>query len=260
MLLLLGLALHLSPLNLRWMRWVHALPGALPAEAWTGLTLMGFGWAVAIVMLALDRREGLLTALLARAVPLSILLTQLPKHLFFSPRPLRVLNAAELVPLGEPVLQSSSMPSGHALAAFTGVGLLCLARASRHSRPGRWCLLVVVLGAGVAWSRVVVAAHWPADVFAGAGLGLLTAALAATMEARQPWQPRLAQASAQRKLALCELGIALGWGLTVTGFESVRLLQWALVALALCSACLRWRAASAGLGAAASAIEPGACA
>jgi membrane-associated phospholipid phosphatase len=243
LLLAMGLALQGCALNLRWMRLVHALPGGLPAQAWAGLTLLGFGWAVAILLLAQDRGDGLLTALLARAIPLSILFTQLPKHLWFSPRPLRVLGAGELLSLGEPVLQSSSMPSGHALAAFAGVGVVCLVRGrTGGSRPWAWCTALLALGAGVAWSRVVVAAHWPSDVLAGAGLGLLAAGLAAEMESRRPWQRRLAQPASQRALALCEVCIALFWAVTVTGFESVVALQWGLSALALCSAFLRWRA------------------
>jgi membrane-associated phospholipid phosphatase len=245
LLLAMGLVLQGSALNLRWMRLVHALPGGLPSQAWAGLTLLGFGWAVAIPVLALDRGDGLVTALLARAIPLSILFTQLPKHLWFSPRPLRVLGAGELLALGEPVLQSSSMPSGHALAAFAGVGVLCLVRGrAGDSRPWALCTALLALGAGVAWSRVVVAAHWPSDVLAGAGLGLLAAGLAAEMESRWPWQQRLAEVASQRALALCEVGIALSWAATATGFKSVVALQWGLSALALCSALLRWRAAA----------------
>jgi membrane-associated phospholipid phosphatase len=222
LLLAMGLVLQGSTLNLRWMRLVHALPGGLPSQAWAGLTLLGFGWAAAILVLALDRRDGLVTALLARAIPLSILFTQLPKHLWFSP-----------------------LPSGHALAAFAGVGVLCLVRGrAGGSRPWALCTALLVLGAGVAWSRVVVAAHWPSDVLAGTGLGLLAAGLAAEMESRWPWQQRLAQAASQRALALCEVGIALSWAATATGFESVVALQWGLSALALCSAFLRWRAAA----------------
>ncbi|MBX9584200.1 MAG: YegS/Rv2252/BmrU family lipid kinase [Gemmataceae bacterium] len=77
-------------------------------------------------------------------------------------------------------------PSGHALRGF-GVGgfvaAVAAARAWRLRRPGWWlvAVLAVLVGAGVAWSRVYLAVHTPADVLAGgvAALAWLTACLIA---------------------------------------------------------------------------------
>ena len=61
-----------------------------------------------------------------------------------------------------------SMPSNHAANIFAGMTFLSLAY------PGiRW--VAMILAAAVAYSRVYVGVHFPADVFAGGCLGMLYA-------------------------------------------------------------------------------------
>jgi undecaprenyl-diphosphatase len=78
-----------------------------------------------------------------------------------------------------------SFPSGH--AATSGAGALMLAR----YLPARW-LVFALLAVGIAFSRVYVGVHYPADVLAGAALGLAVATalpmLAAALR-RSPQRP-----------------------------------------------------------------------
>jgi undecaprenyl-diphosphatase len=62
----------------------------------------------------------------------------------------------------------SSMPSGHAATAFAGA--VALGYLWRRAAP-----LFFLLAAAIAFSRVYVGVHYPADVLAGAALGALVA-------------------------------------------------------------------------------------
>lgn len=80
-------------------------------------------------------------------------------------------------------LRKGSMPSGHTTTAWTIAGLMTLsqhAAADCGSAGQRWLRRLALsawwlLAALQGLSRVVVGAHWPSDVIAGAGLGLCLA-------------------------------------------------------------------------------------
>jgi undecaprenyl-diphosphatase len=57
-----------------------------------------------------------------------------------------------------------SFPSGHAATSFAGATMLS------HFLP-RLRVALYLLAAAIAWSRVYVGVHYPADVLAGAALG-----------------------------------------------------------------------------------------
>jgi membrane-associated phospholipid phosphatase len=62
----------------------------------------------------------------------------------------------------------NSFPSGHAIAAFSVATVV----ARRYGRGHRWVPIVAYAGAAtIAFSRLTLSAHYPADVFVGAGLG-----------------------------------------------------------------------------------------
>lgn len=86
------------------------------------------------------------------------------------PRPVAALPDLVRI-IGEPELQYS-FPSGHAAYAM-------LAAASLWPLSSRRCRALLVASlAWVAWSRIAVGAHFPADVFAGFVIGWLAAWIA----------------------------------------------------------------------------------
>ena len=65
---------------------------------------------------------------------------------------------------------SSSFPSGHSATAFAGA--VVLSYLVPRAAPA-----LLVLAAGIAYSRLYVGVHFPLDVVAGAGIGVATALL-----------------------------------------------------------------------------------
>ena len=100
------------------------------------------------------------------------------------------------------------MPSGHAMTIAAAVCLVMLMfpRAVGRLSVGMPLILGGVL---VALSRVVVGAHWPADVLVGTGLGLALAWMAWGWEQHRPWTPRLNTTPGQWLLLLLELGLSI---------------------------------------------------
>jgi undecaprenyl-diphosphatase len=93
-------------------------------------------------------------------------LSSLGKLITDRPRPpLRYREPAALVP----VPHTSSFPSGHAATSFA-----CAATLARFA-PRRVAVLLYILAALIAYSRVYVGVHYPLDVLGGALLGLLVA-------------------------------------------------------------------------------------
>jgi undecaprenyl-diphosphatase len=108
-------------------------------------------------------------------------------HFLFVPRPF----VAHQVHLLVKAAQDSSFPSDHATAAFAVATTALLRR-----MPGRHLLL---LGAVViAFARVYVGAHYPADVIAAAGLGTMWAALILKLDSRLTHPYHLVISTARR--------------------------------------------------------------
>lgn len=111
------------------------------------------------------RRAGLASL---SAAALGLLAAQVISHLWARERPFAA-HPGQTVLLVDPSTDPS-FPSDHATAAFAiafAVLLVC-------RRPGSMLLVAAI---AVACSRVLVGAHYPGDVLAGAGIGLLSAFL-----------------------------------------------------------------------------------
>jgi undecaprenyl-diphosphatase len=184
----------------------HALA---PDLLWSLLSEIGLGSSAAVVVLALWRgRDAISLATLAALLwcyPVGALLTHVPKRLFDLPRPPAVLTEASYHLIGARLTQHS-FPSGHSITAFTVATLLVLVwvNARRWPNPlAAWAMRLALFGlaAAVALSRVAVAAHWPSDICAGAGLGVLAAVSSCLLARRWRLAEWLGTAAGQALLA-----------------------------------------------------------
>jgi len=183
LLLLLG-----APLWLGWYEpglfiYLNHSAAALPPPLWAGLSLLGNGWGLlALTSPLLVLAPRLMWAWLF-AAPFAALLSRGIKVWLDSPRPAAVLSRDRFDLMGE-VLYNQAFPSGHTLSAFAAASAIYLAARPLAGRWVHWLPGLFVLASGVGLSRVAVGAHWPADVWAGAALGLLAGALGHLLQQR----------------------------------------------------------------------------
>ena len=140
----------------------------LPDRFWAFFDLFGNGWfdfALASPLLLLAPRNlvssvcaGAIAGLSGRALKLA----------FELPRPASVLDPTSFHILGNP-LTSLSMPSGHTLTAFALITAFYFTTVAEKRKP-LLSLFLISITAGI--SRIAVGAHWPADVMAGAAIGM----------------------------------------------------------------------------------------
>lgn len=130
-----------------------------------GLLVMG---PVALVVAAWLgwRRRGREALWLVLAIASGRLVVEGTKLLVQRPRP-PVVDRLEWV-------TSWSFPSSHS----AGTMMTCAALALLWGRPAGWVAALLAAGA-IGWSRVALGVHWPSDVLAGWGFGLLWVGMAA---------------------------------------------------------------------------------
>jgi membrane-associated phospholipid phosphatase len=216
--------------------WFASWPAA--ALLWSSLSVLGLGLS-AFLLLAIAcgttveaQRLRPLAALLC-GFPIGGALTHLLKHTIDAPRPAAVLPAEQFHLIGS-ALQHGSMPSGHSVTAFAT--LVIVLGCWQLGRAGR--LGAVLLAVAVALSRIATAAHWPSDVLAGAGLGLLTGLLVLRLVAdgrRSGWLLRARGVP----LALLQCGCGVAMCLIQTGYPAAVPLQWLLGSTAALAGLLR---------------------
>ena len=142
------------------------------ALAWSLLTWSALGIASLLWLTALSSREPRRVAGILIAMLLGGIVVHAIKRSLGVDRPLAVFGADHPLfqVIGEP-LRRGSMPSGHTTTAWTVAGLMTLSSARGAIWRHGWWLLAAAQGL----SRVMVGAHWPSDVLAGAGVGLILA-------------------------------------------------------------------------------------
>lgn len=240
-----GVLLHASGIDAAWILQVHAHAPPLPSiVGWSCVTVIGLGWSALIMVLAADR-DGAVAALLVPTFLIGSVLTHVPKTLMAVPRPAATDLLPHLHVIGDAFRGPVSMPSGHALTATASATLLWLAwRGS--SRGGSLAVVLGFAAAIVGASRVAVGAHWPSDVFVGAGLGLAAVALAhalavgaRTRRLHGHLVQRVRSRAGQAWVALAEIAAAAGLLAEHTGYPEGRYMVLALAAVAAMSAA--WR-------------------
>lgn len=148
----------------------------LHPAVWSNLTLMADTlWATAVLLAVAAYHPRLLTQSL-----LLLIIGGIVVHVFKQslnlPRPPAVLEAGSFNLIG-PNLRGESFPSGHAFTALSCATLIAL----NTLRPAL-ILLVMILGALAALSRVMVGAHWPVDILTGGGAGMMIAIFCVYLE------------------------------------------------------------------------------
>src|SRR6185503_7716204 len=153
---------------------------------WSAVTFLGDAAAVlALALLAARRLPRLVWAIVPAAL-IATVWVHGGKKGYDEPRPLAVLERSEVKVIG-PELRHGSFPSGHAATIFTAAGVCVLGL-----RLGlAWSLALIGIATLVGVSRVVVGAHWPLDVLAGAFGGWIAAALGVVCAERWRFGPRL---------------------------------------------------------------------
>jgi membrane-associated phospholipid phosphatase len=128
---------------------------------WIGLTTLGDGLVVCVLLLPFVRRKPEMVWSMVLSWILVALYVKGIKNLISVPRPLPVLSAADFHLIGAPY-RFNSFPSGHAAVAATSAATFCL------FYKQRWLRALLVVGALlIGLSRVAMGLHWVTDVLVG---------------------------------------------------------------------------------------------
>lgn len=162
--------------------WLNHAGRVMPDKFWALLSYFGDGLTAFVMLLLFARRYPRLLSTGLIAVVVSLLISQGLKHLFSVARPLAVLPEDAVHIIGIDIRNMNSFPSGHALTGFLFAGLLLPYLQTVNTRR-----LLLGFASLIALSRVMVGAHWPLDVLAGAFTGLFSAWLSHYIASY--WQP-----------------------------------------------------------------------
>jgi membrane-associated phospholipid phosphatase len=217
---------------------INRIAHVLPEIFWASFNMLGNGWgvfALACPLLVLAPRL-LPAALVGGAI--SGILSYLLKHSLEMPRPAAILDPSSFYIMGKPLVHFS-MPSGHTLTAFAILTAFYFALEAHKRSAYRWLFVAATL-AGLA--RIAVGAHWPADVCAGAAIGLFSGIAGARLTQSIPARALVPQAWLMRIISSAGLVGVYILLTTTIDFPQTKPVQWFAATIALVSiAWFTWR-------------------
>jgi len=140
----------------------------IPIIWWGYITNLGDGMIAGCILAVVFRRDPRIALIGIMAVLASGIIVQILKSYFSIPRPAGILNLDEFYLFGD-ILKFRGFPSGHSSTAFALLGTFFYTQ--DHNRK-KWIYFSAALL--IAFSRVAIGIHWPADIIAGAMIGMAT--------------------------------------------------------------------------------------
>ncbi|OJX55668.1 MAG: phosphoesterase [Flavobacterium sp. 38-13] len=104
----------------------------------------------------------------------SLVFCSLLKNIFAVPRPAAVFDNEGFTIIGKRLSGCTSLPSGHSITVFTVLTVLMFALMPKRLwyKMG-WIFFLIIIGFGLAFTRVGVGAHYPIDVIVGSIVGYI---------------------------------------------------------------------------------------
>jgi len=104
----------------------------------------------------------------------SLIFSSLLKMIFWIPRPQQIYDNSKITIIGVRAIGFSSLPSGHSITIFTTLTVLLFAfLPKKRLNKVIYINAFVIIGFGIAMSRVGVGAHHPLDVVIGCIIGYI---------------------------------------------------------------------------------------
>lgn len=168
-----GVLLHFLPSVNKWL-FVFINSIYPNSNFWLAITTLGDGAVAGCLFYLLFRKrsdvlaKGLIGAVIGLAVSEGL------KRLFAISRPEHAIGFGNFHLLADSMAVTNySMPSGHVITAFLlGTFLFQYLKLNVLVK-----VVLVILLLAIAVSRIALGVHWPADVFVGAGLGIIIAVM-----------------------------------------------------------------------------------
>lgn len=151
---------------------------------WQNITFLGDGLPAAALLIFCCRRNAHLLWLGILGAIITGLALQICKHVADFMRPPAYLGVEHIHLIGK-ALNHHSFPSGHSATAFL---MACVLGHYAKRLPAPYAqtlpILLVLMASLIAYSRVVVGVHWPADVIVGSIWGWYSGKLILWISAR----------------------------------------------------------------------------
>ncbi len=194
---------------------------------WANITILGDALFFAAFLLPFSKKYPQLIWAAFLSSLFGVLFSIGGKWLFGIPRPDIVLSSEFINKVGQ-INTDFSFPSGHTTSVYMLAGLFIFT-----IKEKKWRLLLLLTAFPVGFSRIMVGAHWPMDIFGGIISGLLAAYLGLTF--RRYWSVGTKPILRYFLLAiliLCTLFLILYYD---SGYPDVLFLQRGLAAVLLFS-------------------------